>query len=372
MTQSIDMMVSQFYPKGEPKSGFGVRTGGMVPGAGWISVGAGYRKHLFKDAFVLDASSRVSWRRYQVTEVRAELPHLGHDRMRVGGLASWQDLSQVNYFGPGTDSVASDRSQYRLQSHDISAYGVLRINRSISVGGRLGGLAQPTLSTASGWHLRGYLDTLTRFSDPEAPGIGEPTGFLHADAAFVIDTIDYPGHPTRGGLYQVVASNYRDRNGEKYSFRRYGLDLAQFVPVIDRLWTIGVRGFLVTSHTSPGNRVPFYLQQSIGGQNILRSFTDFRFHDNDLAALTIESRWALMLHVDAALFADFGKVAADFGSLRAADVKRSIGGGVRVHIGTATLMRVDLSHGAEGWRLMAKMSEPLIFSVFKRWAWIVP
>ena len=34
MTQSIDMMVSQFYPKGEPKSGFGVRTGGMVPGAG--------------------------------------------------------------------------------------------------------------------------------------------------------------------------------------------------------------------------------------------------------------------------------------------------------------------------------------------------
>ena len=64
------------------------------------------------------------------------------------------------------------------------------------------------------------------------------------------------------------------------------------------------------SSTAAGRGVPFYLLPSLGGHNTLRGYTDYRFHDRNLLGANVESRWALFRHVDAAVFADAGNVAA--------------------------------------------------------------
>jgi len=53
---------------------------------------------------------------------------------------------------------------------------------------------------------------------------------LHGDVLVAADLRDQKGHPTGGGLYQFVAATYLDRDSGTYTFRRYEVDGAQFVP----------------------------------------------------------------------------------------------------------------------------------------------
>ena len=39
--------------------------------------------------------------------------------------------------------------------------------------------------------------------------------------------------------------------------------------------------------------------------------------------------------------------------------KRSYGAGLRLHSRESTFARVDIAHGAEGWRFMLRLSDPL-------------
>src|SRR5688572_4853621 len=50
---------------GEDKTGFYPALGRIVSGAGWISIGPGYRQRLFGNRAVLDGSAAVSWRAYK-------------------------------------------------------------------------------------------------------------------------------------------------------------------------------------------------------------------------------------------------------------------------------------------------------------------
>jgi outer membrane protein assembly factor BamA len=112
----------------------------------------------------------------------------------------------------------------------------------------------------------------------------------------------------------------------------------------------------VFSDSSAGNAVPFYLLPSLGGQNTLRGYDNYRFHDRNMLVASAESRWALTSHVDAAVFFDAGNVAA-----RARDLnldKTSYGAGIRVHTRTATLGRLDFGHSREGWRVWFKLDDP--------------
>ncbi len=67
--------------------------------------------------------------------------------------------------------------------------------------------------------------------------------------------------------------------------------------------------------SNAGHSVPFYLQPSLGGSNSLRSFTDYRFHDDNMLLANAEVRLALMTHLDLAVFADAGNVASRAGDL---------------------------------------------------------
>jgi hypothetical protein len=117
-----------------------------------------------------------------------------------------------------------------------------------------------------------------------------------------------------------------------------------------------VRGWVVGTAADAGQHVPFYLMPSLGGNNTLRGFNDYRFHDRNMALVNTELRVALMEHIDAVAIYEAGNVAARFGDLNLA--QRSYGAGVRVHTRTATIARLDLARSREGWQVVFRMNDP--------------
>jgi outer membrane protein assembly factor BamA len=158
-------------------------------------------------------------------------------------------------------------------------------------------------------------------------------------------------------MYRATVAAYSDRDAGTYSFRRYEVEGAQFVPLFTPKWILALHGWEVFSDTSSGEVVPFYLLPSLGGQNTLRGYQDYRFHDRNMQSFNAESRWALFGHVDAAAFVDAGKVAPRAGDLDFKQMKKSYGVGLRVHNAASTLARLDVGHGTEGWHVFFKVSD---------------
>jgi hypothetical protein len=341
----------------EPSDGLHAELGHMITGAGWIAAGPGYRLHVLDGRAFIDASAEVSWNLYKVAQGRFEWPHLAHDRLSVGGQASYQDLVQVNYFGLGPDSLKANRSAYRLNNADFAGYATVRTTAWLSVSGRFGWITKPSLSTATGRSVT-VPNTVDLFSESSAPGIETQASFVHGDLLVAVDWRDQPGHPTSGGLYRAAIASYSDRSADASSFRRYEVEASHFVPLFTRKWILALHAWEVFSDTSSGDVVPFYLMPSLGGQNTLRGFYDYRFHDNNMQSFNVESRWALFTHVDAAVFADAGKVSPRAGGLDFTDLKSSYGVGLRLHNATSTLARLDVGHSSEGWRVFFKISDP--------------
>jgi outer membrane protein assembly factor BamA len=209
----------------------------------------------------------------------------------------------------------------------------------------------------TGWSVD-YPNTLSTFSGATAPGLAQQPAFLHGDLSIAADTRNNGGHPTRGGLYRATAASYSDRNYGQNSFRRYEAEAAQFLPLVADKWVLALHAWEVFSDTSSGNTVPFYLLPSLGGQNTLRGYYDYRFHDRNLQVFNAESRWGLFTHVDAAVFVDAGKVASAASDLDFRHMRTSYGAGLRVHNRTSTVGRLDIGHSTEGWRVVLKISDP--------------
>jgi len=347
--------------------GFYPEIGSMIAGAGWISAGPGYRRHLASGHVLVDGSAAVSWHTYKVAQARVEFTDLARDHVTVGTQVRWQDLTQINYFGVGSDSLEANRSEYRLRSTDVVGYGVARPNQWLSIVGRFGWLNKPTLSASTGWFDGGYQDARQVFASD--PGMSHQSSFLHVDASVTADSRDNPGHPVTGGLYSAGFADYVDLH--RFSFQRYEVEAVHFVPVIGPRWVIGLHGWGVFSHTDARNQVPFYMLPSLGGRDTLRGYHDYRFHDRNLLVACAESRWAIFRDVDAAAFVDVGNVAARAGDL---DLKKtSYGGGIRVHTRTSTIARLDVGRSrSEGWRVFFTLHDPFGLARLSRRTAVIP
>jgi hypothetical protein len=357
LTRAINFVDKEMNQRRNTGDGFFPELGNMITGSGWISAGPGYRHSLLDGRASVDVSGAVSWNLYKMAQGRFELPHLANDKLAVGGQVIYQDLLHVNYFGLGNNSLESDRSGYRLNETDVMGYATVRPRSWLAVNGRFGWIHQAELSTMTGWNVS-YPNTADIFSDSTAPGLTQQPAFLHGDVSVTADTRDYPGHPTRGGLYRATAASYSDRNYGTYSFRRYEVEASQFVPLAADRWVLALRAWEAFSNTSPENVVPFYLMPSLGGKNTLRGYDDYRFHDRNMQVFNAETRWALFSHVDLAVFADAGKVAALASGLDFKQLRTSYGAGIRLHTRTATVGRLDIGHSVEGWRVVFKMNDP--------------
>lgn len=323
---------------GEVTNGFYVDAWNMIPGAGWVSAGPGYRHWYDKDRVFVDGSAAMSWNGYKTAQARFELPKLARSRLAVGSQFRWQDFRHVDSYGEGPDSLESQLDEHHIQTANLVGYATVRPREWFGIGASIGWL------------------------QPSRPS-GQPS-FLHSEISATADTRDYPGHPTRGGLVRAAMADYSDRDGGVFSFRRYDAEAAHFVPLVNSRVVVAARGWLVATDTDEGGFVPFYLQPSLGGHNSLRSYADFRFHDRHMMLFNAEARIAMMTHVDAAVFVDAGNVAARFSDLDLG--KRSYGAGLRFHNVRQTFARVDVARGGEGWQLLFRLTDPLNLSRLSR------
>jgi hypothetical protein len=356
------MFMDRRQGNGEFTNGFYPDLWNMIPGAGWISVGPGYRRWYAKDHVFVDASAGISWRQYQKAQARFELPRLARGRLAFGTQVQWQDFTQVNYFGEGAETLPSGRSEYRIKSHDLVSYATLRPVEWAGVGVKIG-LMRPSILPRAGWFERDRPDTRELYPADPVFALADQPAFVHRELSLTADTRDFPGHPTRGGMYRAAAGSHTDSD-DVFSFRRYEVEGAHFVPLADSRVVIALHGWLVASDTDAGQTVPFYFLPSLGGTNTLRAYTDYRFHDRNMAVINAEGRVAMTAHIDAALFVDAGNVAARLGDLNLD--KRSYGAGLRLHTRRQTFARVDAARGDEGWRLVVRFTDPLELSRLSR------
>jgi outer membrane protein assembly factor BamA len=370
LTSAIDTGFERFGETGTPKNGYYTELSNMITGSGFISIGPGYRHDVLgKNGFV-DVSGAVSWRLYNMMQGRFEMPALAHDHITLGAQVMWQDQTQNAYFGIGSDSLETNEAQYRLQSADSVGYLLLRPVPSLTFGGELGFLRRPDILSPGGTFKQGLPTVEQQF--PADPGVSDSfqPNYMHGEVSVVSDTRDRRSRPTSGGMYRAALVTFNDQSTGTFSFRQYEGEAAHFIQLLDTDWVLALHGWVVTSDVPNAHEVPFYLLPSLGGNNSLRSYADYRFHDNNMASVNAESRWGIFTHVDVAAFLDAGNVAPRFQDLDLA--KTSWGGGIRLHTDRTTFARFDVAHGAEGWRFVFRTSDPLRLSRLSRRVAAVP
>ena len=355
--RAIDVVSRTVGTGDRSKSGFYPDLSNTVTGAGWISAGPGYRHWFSGDRAFVEGSAAISWRLFKVARAQAEFTKLARSRLALGTELRWQDLTQLTYFGTGDDSLVTDRSEYRLRSMNVVAYAVMRPARRVSIAQSWGWLSRPSLLAPAGAFLRGTRETQTVFAGNEMFAATEQPRYVHGETSVTFDTRDVRSHPTNGGAYRAAWMCYSDRDNGQFSFSRSEFEAARFVRIAGPKWVMAFHGFAAISETGEGRTIPFYLMPALGGSTSLRGYADYRFHDRHLLLANVESRWALLAHVDAAVFVDAGRVAdrvsdLDFG-------RTSYGIGLRMHSGRATFGRFDVAHSREGWRFLFRISDPL-------------
>jgi Omp85 superfamily domain len=364
IARGIDAATRMLGDGSDIKNGFYTELSNMPTGAGWITAGPGYRHWFFGDQLYVDGSAAISWRAYKMGQARFELPQLARSRLAIGTHVRWQDLTQVTFFGDGPESLETNRSEYRLKSTNISGYATVRPFQWLAVRGLVGWLDRPSVLPPAGSFQRGNPATEDVFSSDPVFSLEVQPSFGYREASVTVDTRDHRSHPTSGGVYRAALTGFTDQDHGTFSVRRTEAEGAHFIPVSRSRVVLALHGWLAASDTAADATVPFYLQPSLGGHNTLRGYTDYRFHDRNLLAVNVEARFALFTHVDAAVFADAGNVAAHVSEL---DIdKRSYGVGWRVHSRESTFARLDLAHGAEGWNFLFRLSDPLHLSRITR------
>jgi hypothetical protein len=371
VSRSIRRAVDRFGEsrQAKPKEGFYLEMSNMITGSGWVSLGPGYRYLLADKRSFFDVSAATSWHLYGMVQGRFETSDSA-DHFTVGSQVMWQDQTQINYFGIGRDSIQDDQSQYRMKSVDAVGYATVRPDEWLAIGGEVGWLHRPEILAAGGTFKPDFPEAQQQF--PNDPGIGLPVqpNYLHTEFSVTADTRDYRSHPTRGSVYRAAVTHYSDRDGGTFSFRQYEAEGLHFHRMGSPNWILALHGWIVVSDAGSGHEVPFYLLPSLGGHSTLRGYSNFRFHDRDLAVVNVESRWALFTHVDGAVFFDAGNVAPRAADLNVA--KTSIGAGLRLHTERVTWARVDVGHSEEGWHFVFRTSDPLRLSRLTRRVAAIP
>ena len=341
---------------GEAKDGLYPQLGEMIPGAGLLSAGPGYRQHLFGDAAVVNVSASLSWRRYSMVQSRIEWPALVSNHLSIGAGARYQDFTQINYFGIGPDSDKSAQTDYRLKSVDISGFATVRTTDWLSLGGRVGYIRG--LDVTSGLSSI-HPPTHDLFDETTAPGLTIQPRYAHADVFVEADTRDKPGYPASGGVYRLGLTTFHDLDGSGQSFRRVEGDATHYVQLFRRSSVMAVRGHVALSQTGSGNEVPFYLMPTLGGASTLHAYSDYRFRDRNAASVGAEYRWPVIRVMDAALFADAGSVAPTASGLWRERLEHDYGFGLRFHTATRSVARIDVAKGREGTRVSLSLTTSL-------------
>ena len=191
------------------------------------------------------------------------------------------------------------------------------------------------------------------FDDATAPGLRRQPAYAHFAGAMAFDTRDAAGAPRTGGTLGLLLSRFNALNvgPENLSFSRLALDGRYFVPATSRS-VIALRLLTSRDFADSGGRVPFYLQQTLGGGDVLRGFDRGRFRGTSLVTVSAEYRFDVHKYVELAAFGDAGQVTNSLSDIAPGRFETSWGFGVRAKQKGNVIFRSDIAFSREGHRLI--------------------
>lgn|GEM_PF-1565234 len=328
--------------------------GSVVPGSG-IGFGIGFspqRKTINHGLdtwrLTFNSSARITVKKYWeldgnllITRAKNQNPNtnnpdvendLDESDLKLNVYGQVKDMPRLDFFGLGPETEQAARAVYHYRQGVVGADVAKAAGRFIDVGGAFEHI-WPDLIRITNPTVRSVERV---FTEATAPGLARQPNFLHYVAFADLHT---PGQFERRKVeYKLFYHFFHDYQAGRYSFRRFDADLRHKIP-LDAKDQIRVRGRVSFADTSAGQRVPFYLMETLGGTNIrgddtLRGFRDYRFYDRDLVMLQAEYLRQVSVPIKSLHdivwlvgFYDTGKVAPTLSDFGAGRLRHSVGFG---------------------------------------------
>ena len=166
------------------------------------------------------------------------------------------------------------------------------------------------------------------------------------------DTRDDEVYPS-AGVFANVYGELGSEFSEGRFFSKTGFEAKKYISFKDKRFTTVVKtSFQLTA----GNKVPFYEESWIGGENTLRGLGNFRFRDDAYILFNVEERIRLFkMHIfdvtsdwELAPFVDTGRVFSSFRKEFTGHWQVNPGVGFRAIVPPNIVGRVDFGFGIEG------------------------
>jgi hypothetical protein len=323
------------------REGFYPKLGSLTTGSGF-AYGLGYRdSDLFNENAIVDAWAATSTRLYWAVEARLIFPNLANKRLQLETWAAHREYPQEDFFGLGPDSRREDQTSYAIRSDILGTRATVRLAPIVTAGGGVE-LLNPRLGQGKDERVPSIDEV---FNPVTAPGLGLSVNYVRPMAFFDVD-YRQPKNPRHGGWYRVEFSRFDDRTTGRLSVNRLDTDVRQFFGFLAGRRVIATRLFVSTSDTGTGEVMPFYLMPTLGGNDTLRGFREYRFRGPHSILAQAEYRYEIWSGLDGAFFYDAGKVANTRSDLNFSDLETDYGFGFRFNTDNAIVFRVDAGFGS--------------------------
>lgn len=327
--------------------GFNIKVGGIGRGQGF-AIGPQYKyDRLANGQLEFRTSARLSTRLAQLYDIEFSAPKLAGDRVNLSFLTMYRNQPQVDYYGPGPDTLPDDRTSYRYETTDVTGRAAVRPVKWVEFGGQAGLL---NVNVGPG-KRSGSPSADAVFTPLIAPGIQQQTDFVRAGGWLQLDFRNRPQGATSGTSLLAEFTNFADQDLGRHDFQQLRLEAEQYIPFWNKRRVIALRGRTVMSYTDDGQSVPFYLQPWLGGPDTIRGVRQYRFYGDNHILLNAEYRWDVFEGLGMALFFDAGKVTQRKADLDLSGMETAAGIGFRFNQQGATFLRFDAAVTGESLRL---------------------
>jgi hypothetical protein len=326
-------------------NGPGLKFGGLPTGGGF-SLGAQFNQQdLLADHLSSNTFAVGSTRKWYEGASSLDLHGIanGHLELRLDG--AYQNAASVWYFGEGTDSTKSDKTDFRRE-FTTTHFGtfVHLFDQKLTVGYTAGGLF-PHVGPGD---LGGTPTTEERFTEANTPGLLQQSNFITGTTTVQLDLTQTGFSNPQGLLLEADDSQFFDQSGRQANFHLLQTQATYFQPLTNGMRTIVFRVRNETAFAQDPQMVPFYLQPTLGGPDDLRGYDRYRFYADGTSVATVEYRWSISQLLEMAVFGDGGNVYTRPGLIGFRDVRGDGGFGFRIKNKQTTVMRFDIGFSPEG------------------------
>jgi len=323
--EAIEQSVPYRLVTGE-LDGFGIGFGTILPGSGFAIRPRYTRPDLLGGRLTLRVQALAAVNQSYLGGLGLSLPNLLGGHGFVDFNVVHRDISEMPYYGPGPESQKTGRSNYRLEDTNVELRPGIRIYKGL----RASLIGSYLANNTGPGHASRYISAEQQYGPDAAPGIDRQTNFWRGGGQVEFDWRDRPSNPTKGGRYSAQYVRYLDQSLGAYSFLRLDLDASQYIPLFNRTRVIALHGASSLTTTSGNQRVPFYVQPSLGGPDTLRGYRFNRFYGDNSTLVSAEYRWEASPILQMVVFADGGKVFNRWEQWNFHDLETDVGFGIRI------------------------------------------